>query len=94
MAETQKHRLTKKAGKLLAEYEAPLIKEMGATAFDLLSPRQVALELGIDVPRVTDLVREGWLEGVPGHDVGHAHQYHRWRVEFVRRHRGQRKKIS
>lgn len=86
--ETQgKKRVVKKATELLQQHEASLIKELGPAAFELLSPRQVADELGVTVPRITDLVRQGWLEAAPGRDVGHAHQYYRWRVEFVKRYR-------
>jgi len=85
--EDKKKRSVNKATTLLEQHEAALIKELGPSAFDLLSPRQVASELEVDVPRITDLVRQGWLEAAPGQDVGHAHQYYRWRVEFVKRYK-------
>ena len=87
MEEQEKTRVVGKAAKLLQEHEATLIKELGPTAFDLLSPRQTAEALAIPVPRITDFVRQGWLEPAPGQDVGHAHQYYRWRVEFVKRYK-------
>lgn len=85
-------RSVKRAATLLEQHRTAIIDELGPAAFELLSPKQVADELKIGVPRMTDLVRQGWLAGVPGHDVGHAHQYYRWRVEFVKRHRSTHEK--
>ena len=87
MEDSKKKRSVSKAATFLAQYETALIKELGQAAFELLSPRQVAVELAISVPRITDLVRQGWLEAASGQDVGHAHQYYRWRVEFVKRYK-------
>ena len=87
MGEQEKKRSVKKATDLLRQHETALIKELGQSAFQLLSPRQAASELDMPVPRLTDLVRQGWLEAAPGQDVGHSHQYYRWRIEFVKRYK-------
>jgi len=90
----EKDRTVQKAGKLLRKHEKSLIRELGASAFDLFTPAQTANELNVGVPRLGDLVRQGWLAGAPDKDVGHAHQYYRWRVEFVKRYRTTYKKAA
>lgn len=88
--EESKDRTVQKAFKMLKKHEKSLIRELGKSAEDLLTPRQAALALFEDehkVARLGDLVRQGWLAPVPDKDVGHAHQYYRWRVEFVKRYR-------
>jgi len=91
----EKNRSVEKATKLLKKYEKALVRELGKSAEDLLTPKQTALVLFEDeskVPRLGDLVRQGWLAPAPDRDVGHAHQYYRWRVEFVKRYRQTYKK--
>jgi hypothetical protein len=90
----EKDRTVQKAVKLLRKHEKPLIRELGASAFDLLTPTQAANELSVGVPRLGDLVRQCWLAAAPDKDVGHAHQYYRWRVEFVKRYRTTYKKAA
>src|ERR1041385_7267534 len=85
-----KNRPVQKAAKLLQKHEKAIRRELGKSAEDLLTPRQAAKELFSDEGKVRwlgDLVRQGWLAPAPGKDVGHAHQYYRWRVEFVKRYR-------
>ncbi len=90
----EKDRTVQKAVKLLKKHEKAFKKELGPVAFELLTPIQTANELSVGVPRLGDLVRQGWLAPVPGKDVGHAHQYYRWRVEFVKRYRTTYKKAA
>ena len=85
-----KDRTVQKAAKLLQKHEKSLKKELGKSAEELLTPRETASELFSNadkVPLLGDLVRQGWLAPAPDKDVGHAHQYYRWRVEFVKRYR-------
>jgi hypothetical protein len=77
---------TRKTFALLDKHKTEIIEELGAKAFDLLSPRQTREELDVDRTRIPDLVRRGWLEAAPAeYNVGPAHFYYRWRVEFVKR---------
>jgi hypothetical protein len=88
--EERKDRTVQKAAKLLKKHEKTLRRELGKSAEELLTPRETASELFSDADKVTllgDLVRQGWLAPAPNKDVGHAHQYYRWRVEFVKRYR-------
>ncbi|GAC1468915.1 MAG: hypothetical protein PVS3B3_24870 [Ktedonobacteraceae bacterium] len=82
----EKHK-AEKILELLQTHEMPLIKELGSSAFDLLSPARAASEIGVNTSRITDLVRHGWLTYVPNMSAGPAHFYYRWRVEFVKRHK-------
>ncbi len=75
---------------LLAAHKAEIIENLGASAFDVLSPKETAAIVGVD--RLSDLIREGWLEPIPGKDIGQAHLYYRWRAVFVRQYRKTRKK--
>jgi hypothetical protein len=89
----QKDREVLRAKPLLEKHRSALIEDLGAAAFDLLTPKQTANVLGVDVPRISDLVRQGWLASAPTeYDAGHAHQYYRWRVEFVKRYKTTYKK--
>lgn len=93
----EKDRTVQKAVKLLKKHEKMLIRELGASAFELLTPKQTAKELlGFEskVSQLGDLVRQGWLAAAPDKDVGHAHQYYRWRIEFVKRYRTTYKKAA
>lgn len=94
MSDTKERKPTIKAQRLLDTHEASVIKELGPAAFELLTPAQTARELSVEPSRISDLVRQGWLAGAPGKDVGMAHQYYRWRVEFVKRYKASRKKES
>jgi hypothetical protein len=85
-------RPTERAHKLLEMHETAIIKELGSTAFDLLTPKQSAALLGIEVPRLSDLVRQGWVEPSPAEMIGPAKLYYRWRIEFARRYRGKHSK--
>jgi hypothetical protein len=81
-----------KAKRLLAEHETSIIKQLGSRAFDMLTPAEVAIELRLEsTRRIPELMRLGWLESVPDKDVGKAHQYYRWRVEFVKKYKQPRK---
>ena len=77
---------------LLTTHKTAIIEELGASAFELLPPRETATVIGISSDRVPDLIREGWLEPVPGKDIGQAHLYYRWRAVFVQRFRKTRQK--
>lgn len=89
----KKDRTVLRAKPLLEQHKTSLIEEMGTAAFDLLTPKQVADILGVSASRLPDFIRQGWLASAPEeHDVGHAHLYYRWRVEFVRRYRTTYKK--
>ena len=93
----KKNRTVQKAAKLLEKHEKALRRELGKSAEDLLTPSQVAEALfgyADQTPRLGDLVRQGWLVPAPEKDVGHAHQYYRWRVEFVKRYRTTYKKAA
>jgi hypothetical protein len=93
----EKDRTVQKAVKLIKKHEKMLIRELGPSAFELLSPKQTAKELLRDEHKVSqlgDLIRQGWLAPAPDKDVGHAHQYYRWRVEFVKRYRTTYKKAA
>jgi hypothetical protein len=92
--EERKDRSVQKAAALLKKHEKALRRELGKSADDLLTPKQVADELSTIVPHLGDLVRQGWLAPAPDKDVGHAHQYYRWRVEFVKRYRTTYKKAA
>lgn len=83
------HKPTEKAKQLLASHQLDIIEELGTTAFDLLTPAEAAKEIDVPTSRLPDLIRQGWLAYVPGKDIGSAHQYYRWRAEFVKRYRGQ-----
>lgn len=83
--EEDKH-VVAKVPALLEQHRGGIIEEMGASAFDLLTPAQVASELGVSVSTLPDLVRQSWLAG-SGQKAGNAHLYYRWRVEFARRYR-------
>lgn len=85
--EERKDRTVQKAADLLKKHEKALRRELGKSAEELLTPKQTANELNTPVPNLGDLVRQGWLAPAPDKDVGHAHQYYRWRVEFVKRYR-------
>lgn len=79
-----KHKV-KRVAPLLKEHKAEIMEELGASAFDLLSPKQVEKQLGA---APSELTRQGWLEPAPeDKNVGPAHLYYRWRVEFVKRFR-------
>jgi hypothetical protein len=82
-----KERSTRKVATLLEQHEEALKAELGASAYDLLSPRQTSVILGVEPGRITDLTRQGWLEPAPVEKIGPAKLYYRWRVEFVRRYR-------
>src|SRR2546429_8885053 len=88
----RKDRTVQKAADLLKKHEKALRRELGKSAEELLTPRETAEELKTAVPLLGDLVRQGWLAPASGKDVGHAHQYYRWRVEFVKRYRQTYKK--
>lgn len=93
----RKDRTVQKAADLLKKHEKALRRELGKSAEELLTPRQVAEELfgyADQVTRLGDIVRQGWLAPAPEKDVGHAHQYYRWRVEFVKRYRTTYKKAA
>lgn len=77
-------RKVKRAESLLKAHKAEIMEELGASAFDLLTPNEVKTQLGTGP---TELTRQGWLEPAPGKDIGPAHLYYRWRVEFVKRFR-------
>lgn len=86
MTEKRDKHAVEKVPKLLDDHKNTLIEELGPRAFELLSPRQVMEELGISKgARIPDLIRQGWLEPAQGQDIGPAHLYYRWRVEFVKR---------
>lgn len=85
----------RKAGKLadlLEKHKAEVIEHLGPRAFDILTPYETAQVIGISVKRLPDLIREGWLEPIPGKDIGRAHQYYRWRAVFVQQFRKTRPK--
>lgn len=94
-----KHRVGK-VEDLLRKHKAEIIEELGAAAFDLLSPRQARIALGLEhedrrkrEQAIPELTRQGWLEPAPADsDVGSAHLYSRWRVEFVKRFKKSYKK--
>lgn len=73
-----------KVDELLQRHKASLIEQLGASAFDTLTPHETAEEIDINSTRIPDLIRQGWLEPAPNKDVGRAHQYYRWRVMFVK----------
>jgi hypothetical protein len=79
---------------LLDEHKATVIEQLGACAFELMTPRETAEMIGIEPKRIPDLIREGWLDWVPGKDIGHAHQYYRWRVTFVQQFRRTRQRTE
>lgn len=81
-----------KVANLLDTHKTAIIEQLGPAAFDILTPQETAQVAGIDVKRIPDLIREGWLEPVPGKDIGRAHQYYRWRAVFVQRFRKTRQK--
>ena len=85
-------RKSDKVTTLLDRHKTEVIEELGPTAFDILTPHETAQVAGIDVKRIPDLIREGWLEPVPGKDIGRAHQYYRWRAVFTQRFRKTRQK--
>lgn len=87
MTETKEKRVTQKALRLLELHENEIIKELGASAFELLTPKRAAQEIGILPKSITDLVRQKWLASVPDENAGPAHLYYRWRVEFVKRYK-------
>jgi hypothetical protein len=78
-------RTSQKAQELIQQHKGAIIEELGPHAFDLLTPQEVATELEIETKRIPEYIRWGWLDPVPGKDVGSAHQYYRWRVESVKR---------
>ena len=80
-------RRAEKIASLLAAHKGAIIEQLGASAFDVLTPQEAATLAGVDTKRVPDLIREGWLEPVPGKDIGRAHQYYRWRAVFVQQFR-------
>jgi hypothetical protein len=82
-----KERKTEKIVGLLAAHKSEVIERLGASAFELLTPRETAELIGIPSNRIPDIIRQGWLEPVPGKDVGQGHQYYRWRVVFVQQYR-------
>lgn len=84
--ERDKHVVQKVPG-LLDKHKAEIMEELGKSAFDLLSPKQVATELDVDTRKLPDLVRQGWLAPAPVPSIGTANLYYRWRVEFVKRHK-------
>jgi hypothetical protein len=86
--ETKDKHVVERAAQLLEEHELEIIKELGASAFDELSPREVANILGYkETKHLTDLVRQTWLAPVPERKIGSANLYFRWRVEFVKRYK-------
>lgn len=88
MSMVQEDRTVKKVPALLEQHQLSLIEELKSSAFDLLSPAQVADELELDhTKELTDLVRQGWLVAAPGQQIGPANRYFRWRVEFVKRYK-------
>lgn len=76
-----------KIASLLATQKSIIIEQLGASAFDVLTPHEAATVAGVATNRLPDLIREGWLEPVPGKDIGRAHQYYRWRAVFVQQFR-------
>lgn len=81
-----------KAKRLLDQHKTAIIEALGNRAFDMLTPSEVASELGLShTRRIPELIRLGWLEPIPNKDVGKAHQYYRWRVEFVKQFKQPRK---
>lgn len=85
-------RKAERVSSLLEAHKTELIEELGPRAFDTLTPQETAQIAGVDAKRLPDLLREGWLEPIPGKDVGRAHQYYRWRAVFVQRYRRTRQK--
>jgi hypothetical protein len=91
------NRISKKVTDLLKEHKAEVIEDLGASAFDLLTPQETAALAGVEeTKRLPELIRQGWLEPAPGKDIGTAHQYYRWRAEFVRQYKKSinRKKVA
>jgi hypothetical protein len=86
------NRTSQRAQAIIQENKAAIIEELGASAFDLLTPREVAAALEINSKRIPDYNRWGWLEPAPGKDAGQAHQYYRWRVVAVQRLKKPRRK--
>lgn len=85
--ERDKHKVLK-TDELLEAHKAEIMESLGNSSFDLLSPKQVATELGgIDTKKLPDLVRQGWLAPAPVPSIGTANLYYRWRVEFIKRYR-------
>ena len=80
-------RKAEKIAGLLAARKSEIIEQLGASAFDVLTPQETAPLAGVDADRIPDLIREGWLEPVPGKDIGRAHQYYHWRAVFVQQFR-------
>ncbi len=89
-----KHKPVERAKTLLESHKFELIAELGHTAFDLLTPREAADILEVNTKLLPDLIRQKWLEAVPGKNIGSAHQYYRWRVEFIKRYRGHYKRTN
>lgn len=85
-------RKAEKITSLLEAHKIGVIEELGPRAFDMLTPQETAQIAGVDAKRLPDLLREGWLEPIPGKDVGRAHQYYRWRAVFIQRYRRTRQK--
>lgn len=85
-------RKVEKVADLLEQQKTAVIEQLGPRAFEILTPYETAQVIGIDVKRLPDLIREGWLEPVPGKDIGRAHQYYRWRATFVHQLRKTRHK--
>ena len=95
MKRTPEERKTKTVPHLLERHKPEIIEQLGAKAFELLTPRQARDELGVNSTRIPDLVRQGWLEPAPAeYNVGPAHLYFRWRVEFAKRHRRKYRKSA
>ena len=80
-------RSAKKINDLLDKERIGIIESLGRSAYDLLTPAEAAQELGVSVKLIPDLIRHGWLEKVPGKDIGRGHQYYRWRVLFTKQFR-------
>ena len=87
-----RERKADKIAGLLAAHKGEIIEQLGASAFDVLPPKETAAIVGVKGDRIPDLIREGWLEPVPGKDIGQAHQYYRWRAVFVQQFRKTRQK--
>jgi len=87
-----KERKADKIAGLLGAHKSEIIVSLGAAAFDVLTPRETATIVGVERKRIPDLIREGWLEPIPGKDVGQAHQYYRWRAVFAHQFRKTRQK--
>jgi hypothetical protein len=81
-------RISKKVLDLLDQHKTEIIEQLGTSAFEVMTPQEVADDLKLTTTkRIPELIRQGWLAPIPGKDIGSAHQYYRWRAEFVKRYK-------